>query len=264
MAADAPYKLVYWPGLPGRGEHIRLLLEEAGVPYEDTAQMTATTDDELVGTAAVLAQISPDNRGDAVNAPPLAPPVLEHDGLVISQTANVLQYLGQRLGLAGDLAADPNAVYRVSALALTALDGLSDEVHDCHHPVSTSLFYEEQQAESVRASRAFVRVRLPKFLAYFDKVLAGSAAGSGPWLHGGRLTYADLVLFQCLDGTAHQFPRAIAAARASGLYARVFALADAVRARPRIAAYLASGRRQPYGEGIYRHYAELDVTAEDG
>lgn len=30
-----PYELLYWPGIPGRGEFIRLAFEAAGVSYKD-------------------------------------------------------------------------------------------------------------------------------------------------------------------------------------------------------------------------------------
>jgi glutathione S-transferase len=190
---DVPYELIYWPGIPGRGEHIRLALEEAGATYTDTA---AVKD----GMQAVLAQISDENTGDAHNPPPLAPPVLKHGDLLISQTSNILLYLGPRLKLVPVAAEedddDDDAIYRVNALALTALDGLSNEVHDCHHPIATGLYYEDQKEESLRKSKDFVKSRLPKFLGYFERVLAGKASGDGPWLYGGQLTYADLVLFQ--------------------------------------------------------------------
>ncbi len=155
---------------------------------------------------------------------------------------------------------DPGGLYRVNGLALTALDGLSDEVHDCHHPISTGLYYEDQKEESLRRSQDFVTSRLPKYLGYFERVLKGAASGDGPWLYGGRLSYADLVLFQCLDGTTFQFPRALAAMREGSEYAGVFALYEAVRQCPAIKAYLESDRRQKYSNGIYRYYEELDVV----
>lgn len=244
------YKLVYWPGIPGRGEFIRVVLEQSDTHYSDS-----------VGIQSVLAQLHAKNLGDAHNPPPFAPPILIHGDLTISQTPNILLYLGPRLALAGPT---PDSVYRVHALALTALDGFCNEVHDCHHPISTSIYYQDQRSESLRRSQSYVNDRLPKFLAYFEKVLRGPAAGKRtPWLHADQLTYADLVLFQGLHGTEHQFPRAVAEARASGKYDRVFALHDAVVALPRIAAYLKSDRRQPYGEGVYRYYKELDVVAPE-
>jgi len=250
---DVPYNLLYWPDIPGRGEHIRLALEEAGSEYTDTAHIKD-------GIKDVLALIKPDNLGDGVNIPPCAPPILRHGNLIISQTSNILMYLGLRLGLVPSAEDDEDGIYRVNGLALTALDGLSNEVHDCHHPVSSGLYYEDQKEESLRKSKDYVKNRLPKFLGYFERVLKSEASGSGPWLYGGQLTYADLVLFQCLDGTKYAFPKAMKKMQDSGDFDRVFQLYDAVRARPRVKAYLESNRHQKYSNGIYRYYEELDVV----
>ncbi|KAI0454227.1 hypothetical protein F5B21DRAFT_514826 [Xylaria acuta] len=232
---DVPYELIYWPGIPGRGEFIRLALEEGGADYTDTAHTEK-------GMDQTLAQIDDQNVGDDNNPPPLAPPILRHGDLVISQTPNILLYLGPRLGLvppAEGEDGDPDALYRINALALTALDGLSNEVHDCHHPIASGF-------------KDFVKNRLPKFLG-----------GDGPWLYGGRLTYADLVLFQAIDGVTFAFPKAISAAKTSGKYMHVFRLYDAVKERPKIKEYLASKRRQGYSQGIYRYYPELDLAEAD-
>ncbi|KAI1269665.1 glutathione S-transferase [Xylariaceae sp. FL1019] len=258
-AKDVPYELIYWPSIPGRGEHVRLLLEEGGASYTDTAQVEK-------GVEQVLAQISEENIGDFLNPPPLAPPILRHGDLVISQTPNILLYLGPRLGLVPtpeEADGNQDTLYHVNALALTALDGLSNEVHDCHHPVATGLYYEDQKEEALRKSQDFIRNRLPKFLGYFERVLQGKASGKGPWLYGGQLTYADLVLFQVLDGTRFAFRKAMSVAEMSGKYIHVFELYSAVKERPRIKEYLDSDRRQPYSQGIYRYYPELDLDQEE-
>jgi glutathione S-transferase len=280
---DVPYHLVYWPGLPGRGEHVRLALEEAGASYTDTAHIKD-------GVNEVLAQIDTKNTGDDTSPPPLAPPILKHGDLTISQTPNILLYLGPRLGLAPKPGEpDEDGLFIVNQLALTALDGLSNEPHDCHHPIATGLYYEDQKDESLRKSKDFVANRLPKFIGYFERVLKSKASGDGPWLYGGKLTYADLVLFQvslswfylwqpspsspkthgrpwcltnkqCLDGVKFMFPKAVKKLEDSGDYKGVFALYEAVKEQPNIKAYLQSDRRQKYGQGIYRYYEELDVT----
>lgn len=128
---DAPYELIDWHGIPGRSEHIRLALEEGGATYIDTAQI----DD---GISELLARIHPSHLGDDLNPPCMAPPILKHRDLILSQTPNILLYLGPRLGLApkpGD--DDQDSLYRINQLALTALDGLSNEPDDCHHPIAT-------------------------------------------------------------------------------------------------------------------------------
>ena len=250
-ADSMPYELIYWPGIPGRGEHVRLALEAAGAEYTDSAH-------EEKGINKVLAQISDKNLGDDMNPPPLAPPVLRDGDLLISQTPNILMYLGPKLGLVPAAETEPNAIYHVNQLALTALDGLSNEPHDVHHPVASGMFYEDQKDEALRKAKDYREVRLPKFLGYFERVLSGKASGGGEYLVGGSLTYADLVLFQTLDGIHHAFPKCTQKTRESGTYDKVFALYDRVKEHDKIKAYLESDRRQKYGMGIYRHYPELD------
>jgi len=250
-AKDVPYELIYWSGSPGRGEHVRLALEEAGASYTDSAH-------QKDGMNLVLSQIGTKNLGDASNPPPLAPPILKHGDLTISQTPNILLYLAPRLGLVPSAEDDENAIYKVNHLALTALDGLSNEAHDCHHPVASSLYYEDQKTEAKRKSEDYIANRLPKFLGYFERVLHGEASKGGKWLYGGNLTYADLVLYQCLDGVKFAFPKATGRIEREGKFAKVFELYHAVQERPRIKEYLASEKRQKYSMGIYRHYPELD------
>ncbi|KAI0173735.1 glutathione S-transferase protein-like protein [Pestalotiopsis sp. NC0098] len=247
----APYELIYYKGVPGRGEHIRLMLEEAGAEYKDTREMPPddTTLQESLG-------------GGEDNPPYFAPPLFRHGDLIISQTPNILLYLAPKLGLAGS-AEHGDDLYRVNALALTALDLLSNEVHDTHHPISTMLFWEDQKEESKRRSKEFIQNRLPRVLSYWQRVLESEDRGRGPWLLGNTFTYADLVLFQTLDGTTYAFPKAMKQARESGKYDKVFKLWEDVKARPNIAAYLASDRRQKYQDfGVYRYYKDNDFTAE--
>jgi glutathione S-transferase len=249
---DTPYELIYWPTLPGRGEHIRLAFEETGTEYIDVSNATEA------GVKAVLAQISGDNLGDEHNPPPLAPPVLKHGDLLLSQTSNILMYLGPHLGLVPDTASDPEGIYKVNALALTALDGLSNEAHDVHHPIASAKYYEDQKEEAKLKAEDYIKVRLPKFLGYFERVLKGQASKGGEFLYGGQLTYADLVLFQCIDGVSYALPNAMGSLRKEAKYEEVFGLYDRIKERENIKAYLASDRRQQYGLGIYRNYPELD------
>ena len=254
-----PYELLYWPGMPGRGEHIRLCFEASGTPYTDTSN--ARKD----GIKSVLAEIDSSKVGDALNPPNLCPPILRHGDLLLSQTPNILLYLGARLGLAGgdngdgkDADGEETARLHVNQLALTALDGLSNEPHDTHHPVAIAQYYEEQKEEAKKKAEDWRVNRLPKFLGYFERVLQGEKSGGGEWLYGGRLTYADLVLFQCLDGVLFAFPKAVGNTRTSGEYEKVWALYDRVKEAEGVKEYLAGDRRLQYGNGIYRHYEELD------
>ncbi|KAM6508278.1 hypothetical protein FALCPG4_018152 [Fusarium falciforme] len=250
MNKDDVYNLIYWPNIPGRGEPIRLALEEAGVTYSDTASSS---------TDLIRSEMSGKNMGDTFNPPIFAPPVLRHGGLTINQLPNILFYLGQLHGLAPQIGdKDGHGAYHVNELALTALDGLSNEVHETHHPIAVGLYYEDQEEEAKKRAKDYRENRLPKFLGYFEKVLKGEASGDGPWLYGGMLTYADLVLFQTLDGVKFAFPKAVKTLHDSGNYNRVFILYDAVKKRPKIKQYLESDRRQAYSNGIYRYYPELD------
>jgi len=261
-SATAPYELMYWPGIPGRAEHIRLLLEAAQVAYTDHSVAAA-------GASLVLSHISGKNTGTALNPPPFAPPILKHGDLLIHQTSNILLYLGPKHGLAPAFPSPPavadtgpavedDGLFHVNQLALMALDGLGNEAHDTHHPVATGLYYEDQKPEAKRAAEHYRNVRLPKFLGFFERVLAGERSGGGEWLYGGRMTYADLVLFQCLDGLKFAFPKTLRKLEEGGEYAKVFGLYGRVKEVKSVKAYLDSDRRKGYSNGIYRHYPELE------
>lgn len=248
---ESPYELFYWPTIPGRGEHIRLAFEAAKVPYTDVSNAEDAIN-------LLLSHISDKTLGDNLNPPPFAPPILRHGDLLLSQTSNILLYLAPKLGLTSSHEEDPNGVYRINALALTALDGLSNEAHDTHHPIASAKYYEDQKEEAKRKATDYTQVRLPKFLGYFERVLSGEASQGGEWLYGGRLTYVDLVLFQTLDGVTYAFPKAVGKLKKAGKYNKVFSLVDRVRELENIKSYLESERRKPYSMGIYRYYEELD------
>ena len=253
--SSAPYELIYWPGVPGRGEHIRLCFEETGTSYTDVSNQTKD------GIKAVTSQIDPSNTGEGANPPPLAPPILRHGDLLISQTPNILLYLGPRLGLAPSSEDDPNGIYHINQLVLTALDGLSNETHDTHHPIATGAYYEEQKEEAKKKAKDYLENRVPKFVGYFERVLKQEASDDNQWLYGGSLTYADLVLFQTMDGVSFAFPKAVEQMKKSGNYDRVFDLVERVKGRENIKKYLESDRRQKYSMGIYREFPRLSVAS---
>lgn len=252
---EHPFELFYWPTIPGRAEHIRLAFEAVKVSYTDVSNAEDAIN-------SLLSHTSDKNLGDSLNPPPFAPPILRHGDILLSQTTNILLYLGSKLGLTSS-DEDPDGIYRVNALALTALDGLSNETHDTHHPIAPGSYYEDQKKEAKRKATDYIQTRLPKFLGYFERVLSGEASQGGQWLYGGRLTYADLVLFQTLDGVTYAFPNAVGKLKKSGKYNKVFGLVDRVRAVENIKSYLESDRRKPYSLGIYRHYEELDDDGEE-
>jgi glutathione S-transferase len=240
------YELYYWPSIQGRGEFVRLALEEAGAAYVDVARTRR-------GVAAMERLME---GGPA--RPPFAPPFLKAGTLVIAQTANILLYLGAHHALAPR---DEAGRLWTHQLQLTIAD-LVVEAHDTHHPVGGNFYYEEQKQEAKRRAADFRTERMPKFLGYFERVLARNPGGPGH-LVGRRTTTADLSLFQVVEGLRYAFPRAMA--RLEPKHARVIALHDRIAARPRIAAYLRSKRRIAFNEnGIFRHYPELDRPGLDG
>jgi len=236
------YDLWYWPGIPGRGEFVRLALEAGGIAYRDRAMEKG---DEDAGAKALMADMGGDR-----NDPPLAPPYLVADGITIAQTANILLFLGETHGLAPS---DHAGRLWVNQLQLTIAD-LVAEAHDVHHPIDVAAYYEDQKDEAKRRARAFRKDRIPKFLGYFERAIDRH----GPWLAGARWSYADLSLFQLVEGLRFAFPRRIG--HVAGDYPKVFMLADKVAALPELAGYLPSDRRQAFGNGIFRHYPELDAA----
>jgi glutathione S-transferase len=241
--AQATYDLYYWPSIQGRGEFVRLALEDAGAPYRDVARLPAS---EGGGVRAMQKLMK-----DAGGLEPFAPPFLVSGDLILAQTAAILLYLGPRLGL---VPADEPSRLHAHQLQLTLADVVG-EVHDTHHPISTGLYYEDQKPEALRRATAFVQERLPKFLGYFERVL--HRAGGESLLRGGH-SYVDLSMFQVMEGLGYAFPAAMKgmAPKVPGLVK----LRDRVAARPRVAAYLASERRLSFNEnGIFRRYPELDV-----
>lgn len=183
---EAPYELIYWGGLPGRGEFIRLLFEEAGVPYSDDGKNAGEAAKKVLG---LLSGETPIGN----NPPPLAPPILRHGDVLLSQTSNIMQYLAPKLGLAPS---EGPAVYHLNQIVLTLMDGFVNEMHDTHHAIAVALTYEEQQPESDKRAKYYLSGRLPKYLAYAQSLFDAKTSGEGPWLYGSNLTYADLVLFQ--------------------------------------------------------------------
>jgi glutathione S-transferase len=244
MTDSTRYELFYWPTIQGRGELVRLALEEGGASYVDVARLPEA---DGGGEAALLELLRDHGAGPA----PFAAPILRVGSLVLAQTAAILDFLAPRLGL---LPADEAARHHALQLQLTIADALT-EVHDVHHPIALSLYYEDQREEARRRARHLVAERLPRFVGHFERVLAGS---DGHHLLGAP-SYVDLSLFQLIRGLEYAFPRAMAGLAAD--HPRCLALADRVAARPRIAAYLASPRRIPFNQdGIFRHYPELDAA----
>ncbi|MES2104486.1 MAG: glutathione S-transferase [Pseudomonadota bacterium] len=239
------YELYYWPGIQGRGEFVRLALEQAAAEYLDIARLPKR---DGYGVPAMMRLMA----DDAIERPMFAPPFLKHGEIVVGQTANILLYLSPRLGLAPKGEAGRLWAHQ---LQLTISDFIT-EVHDTHHPLATTLYYEDQKAAAVKRTADFKENRIPKFLDYFERVL-GANTRRGNYVAGGRLSYVDLSLFQVVEGLRYAFPRTMGKLEAD--YPRLIALHERVAGLPRIAAYLQSKRRIAFNEdGIFRQYPELD------
>jgi glutathione S-transferase len=233
------YQLYYWPEIQGRGEFVRLALEEAGASYDDVARKSG-------GMGKMLTMMD----GGRDKRPPFAPPFIKTGKLVIAQVAEILFYLGPRLKLAPR---DEAGRLWLHQLQLTVTDFVK-EIHDTHHPVGGGLYYEDQKPEARRYAAGFLDERAPKYLGYFETVLKKSG---GPNVLGTKFSYMDLSLFQLVEGLRYAFPKAMKKIERD--VPRVVAVRDRVATRPRIKAYLASARRLPFNEsGIFRHYPELD------
>ncbi len=236
------YELFYWPGIQGRGEFVRLVLEDVGVEYDDVAR--DTSDGEARLERALDEELSPYA---------FAVPVLRDGELIIPQTVAITRFLGERHGLAPR---DERGRLLVQAVALTIAD-LVTEVHDTHHPLSVEERYEEQRAAAARRATVFREVRLPRFLGYLEGLLGRDTTSDGRFLIGDAASYADLAAFQIVQGLRYAFPRAIRRIRRQ--IPKLLALDERIAQRPRLAEYLASDRRIPFNEnGIFRHYPELD------
>jgi glutathione S-transferase len=239
MGASMRYQLFYWPEIQGRGEFVRLALEDAGAAYDDVARKSG-------GMDRMMAMM----KGGRDKHPPFAPPFLKAGKLLIAQVANILFYLGPRLKLAPR---DEAGRLWLHQLQLTVTDFVK-EIHDTHHPVASGLYYEDQKPEAKRYADNFIDERAPKYLGYLETVLRKSG---GPYLAGRKATYVDLSVFQLIEGLRYAFPQAM-----SGIERKVSGLVtvrDKVAGRPGIKAYLASPRRIAFNEmGIFRHYPELD------
>jgi glutathione S-transferase len=233
------YTLYYWPTIQGRGEFVRLALEDAGAAYDDVAR-TRTGMDRMMAMM----------KGEGDKRPPFAPPFLKAGRLVIAQVANILFYLGPRLKLSPRDEANRLWLHQ---LQLTVTDFVK-EVHDTHHPVSAGQYYEDQKPEAKRYVQSFLKDRVPKYLGYFEKVIAKSG---GPYVLGRKVSYVDLSLFQVIEGLRYAFPKAMT--RIERKVPGVAGVHDRVAKRPGIKKYLASKRRIAFNEdGIFRHYPELD------
>jgi glutathione S-transferase len=241
-----PYELYYWPTIQGRGEFVRLALEDVAAPYTDVARLPEGRGGGVKAMMKVM------HGAPATTLEPFAPPFLRAGDQLVAQTANILHFLGPRHRLVPD---DEARRFEAHQLQLTIAD-LVNEVHETHHPLGPSLYYEDQKPEAKRRAELFRTERIPKYLGYFERVLG---RGAGGHFFGQSISYVDLSMFQVMVGLAYAFPRAMTAFERK--VPELAKLRDRVKERPRIAAYLSSERRIAFNEdGLFRHYPELDAS----
>lgn len=238
-SSSRPYELFYWPSIQGRGELVRLAFEYAHAPYVDVARTPK-------GMDAMMTIMN--GRKNAVF--PFAPPFLKHGKFMLAQTANILLYLGPRLGLAPK-SEEGRLVLHQHQLTVT---DLFVEAHDTHHPLSGQLYYEDQKAEAKVRAKKFVALRIPKYLGYFEDALDKNG---GKHLIGAKITYGDLSMFQLVEGLTYAFPKAMK--RIGKKIPTLVKLHQRVATDKKLSDYFLSGRRIPFNEdGIFRRYPELD------
>jgi glutathione S-transferase len=244
------YELFYWPSIQGRGEFVRLALEAAGAVYVDVARESGRD----LGVEAMMRLMD----GSTLERPPFAPPFLRAGKQVIAQTANILQFLCPRLGLVPEAGATRLWAHQ---LQLTVEDFVVD-IHDTHHPIAMSLYYEDQKPEAKRRAKFFTEERAPELLGYFENVLQRNPGRRG-YMVGRTLSYVDLSMFQIVDGLRYAFPRMMA--RLEPGIPGLVALHDRVAQHPNVAAYLASERRLPFNvdvgsSGIIRNWMRSQLN----
>jgi glutathione S-transferase len=239
------YEFYYWPEIQGRGEFVRLALEEAGADYQDMARLSGRGK----GVEAMM-KIMHSSR---IDTPPFAPPFISSGKQIIAQTANILLHIAPKLNLV-----PKSEVKRLWAhqLQLTIMDFVN-EIHDTHHPIAGSLYYHDQKKEAKRRTAYFIKERIPKFLNYFENILANNAKGSA-YILGRNLSYIDLSLFQIIAGLSYAFPKIMKKQKRK--YPELYTLHDKVKGRKNTKAYLSSDRRIAFNEfGVFRHYPELEA-----
>ncbi|MBI4814756.1 MAG: glutathione S-transferase family protein [Deltaproteobacteria bacterium] len=242
MVERDPYELFYWPGIQGRGEFVRLAFECVGAPYEDVARRPESAG----GGSKAIIEILQDESGASV----FAPPILRHGARLVSHTANILAYVGPRLGLVGESEVARDTAHQ---LQLTVTDFVA-EIHNTHHPVSPSLYFEDQVEEAKRATHHFLESRMPKYLRHFEKTATRSG---GPWILGDAMTYVDLSMFQLHEGLSYAFPQSFVTFRAR--IPHLVSIVEAVRRLEQVQKYLSSERRLSFNQhGLFRRYPELE------
>lgn len=155
------YKLTYFDFDGGRGEPVRIALHAAGIDFEDE-RWTFPEFQEKRG----------DTRFNAV-------PVLDIDGIVVTQSNAMCRYIGRLAGL-----------YPEDPLQALYCDEAMDACEDLFHIIVRSFGLECEELEKARAK--LVEGWLTTFLRGLGELLE---RGGGEYFADQRLTIADLKVF---------------------------------------------------------------------
>lgn len=235
------YQLIYWPGLPGRAEYVRLILEFLSLDYLEVSRLT---EEEGGGSPAVIKIRNYEHKNTG-----FAPPYLRDGNLLLAQSVNISEYLAMKHGL---VSKDEKNRAIARQYALTIAD-VTNEVHDTHHPLDMGDYYENQKEAALIRANAFIKVRLPRFITYFDHILTQNNGTLGP-----GFSYADLHLFHLISGLQYAFPQTTSTLLKQ--HDQLLASVEDCREHPNLRNYLQSPRRIPFNEhGIFRHYPELEA-----
>ena len=225
----------------GRGEFLRLMLEDKGVPYVNSAE-------NLYGPTGIFDCFrgSPEAVATLDNTifPVFFPPAVRHcppDGeeVFINQVSACMVYIGQVLGYAPATAAERG---RAESVMANAIDYIA-EGRRSFHPFKDGMSYKDQKEQGDRVSREFATGRMLIWLQHFDKVVSKFGGPTTPVAGGKTVTYADFCLFHVLDATVHQFNVEfydMAWDKANVPALKVYY--EWIKSRPNLQAYFASDR----------------------
>ncbi|XP_013395749.1 glutathione S-transferase [Lingula anatina] len=233
MSSSSEWVLYYWP-LAGRGEFVRLVFEEAGVPYKEI------NDVELLSKNFKKIDLPP---SEDFSFPCFAPPVIKKGDFVLSQTPVICEYLGKKFGLYPDGGEEEE--YHARQFNLTIHDFIADGRLAFHGRNHTESYY-TQKEETQTYIDFFVKNRLPKWLRNLEHLLNanyGKHGGKG-YAIGTKMTYVDLALLHVLRATESQFPAPWEELKGSFPLCREFK--ERMSQRPNLAAYFKSDRCRPF------------------
>jgi len=202
------FDLVYYP-VRGRAEVARLIFEETGTPFRNTA----TGDEDLKGNLKPSGDLA---FGQV--------PLLKHGSFKLVQSNAISRYLGRHFNL-----------YGKNSRERAQIDVVIDGVEDFRVKLN-KLVYVDKYSDEARPK--YVNEVLKLWLGYFETLLLKNSGGHGFFV-GDNLSIGDFAVYEILDVHNFHFPDSLSSfPLLKQFHARI-------ESRPNIAAYLKSGRRVP-------------------